>query len=218
MYKPAYLNWIDPAKAAERQHAEIARITGLGIGRLLEVGSGHGEYLGYFQDKGWECLGIESDDAIGMEAMGRGVMTLHGEMDEVGLPKNSYDLVRIRGALGGFDDPDKALRIAYDAIHETGFIIAECWNESGWPSRPEDDQTPRKYSKKQLIELFTSVGFEIGGIFAPNVGDEIWAPLRNDIKRPLMTRLIDRISDFFDRGSMLVIFAQRPPLVRIDNA
>ena len=69
MGKPDFYYWMDHQKAAERQHAEIARLTGVGQGRMLEFFSGDGAYLKYFQDRGWECLGVESDARLAEIAM-----------------------------------------------------------------------------------------------------------------------------------------------------
>ena len=39
MKKPAFYHWIDQEQAARKQHVEIARITGIGTGRMLDIGA-----------------------------------------------------------------------------------------------------------------------------------------------------------------------------------
>ncbi|MDP8245710.1 MAG: methyltransferase domain-containing protein [Candidatus Hinthialibacter antarcticus] len=214
MYKPAFYHWTDAERAAKSQHAEIARLTGLGAtGRLLEIGSGDGAYLEYFQNHGWECLGVEDDESYTNDWMNKNVLTLQGRLDEVGLPANSYDLVRIRGALGGEKKLGESLRILFDAIHSTGYLIAEVWNGSGFPSRPEDDCPVNQFSKASLHQYLERAGFDVGGIIAPSLGDEIWTPLKQEPAkgRTLISKVTERTFGLFDRGSLLVAFAQKPP-------
>ena len=214
MYKPAFYHWIDAERAAKNQHAEIARLTGLGAtGRLLEIGSGDGAYLEYFQNHGWECLGVEDDERFINDWMNKNVLTLQGRLNEVGLPANSYDLVRIRGALAGEENIDESLRILFDAIHSTGYLILELWNGPGSLSRPQDDAPIQQFSKRSIQKALKEAGFEIGGVIAPNLGDPIWAPLKSEFanQRNIFMRVSDRLCSVFDCGSILVAFAQRPP-------
>lgn len=214
MYKPAFYDWIDIERAAKNQHAEIARLTGLGAtGRLLEVGSGDGSYLDYFQNHGWECLGIEDDESFASRWLEKNILTLQGRITEVGLPANSYDLIRIRGALGGEEHLDESLQILFNAAHSTGYLIVEVWNGAGFPARPQNDNPVNQFSKASLHQKLEQAGFDVGGIIAPALGDEIWTPLKPEPnnKRSLFSKLTDRVLSLFDCGSLLVAFAQRPP-------
>ncbi|MFB3785056.1 MAG: class I SAM-dependent methyltransferase [bacterium] len=236
MNKPAFFDWLDHRRAAERQHAEIARLTGIGTGRLLEIGSGDGTYLQYFQDHGWECLGIEPDASLAERALlERQVLTLQVSPVEAGIPAGSYDLVRIRfpwradnptqAALHHppgtqfpvpftqcADDPAQTvLRLAYEALVPTGYLIAETWNGSGWPYREWTRDLSRRFDKRTFPKFVQGAGFEIGGIIAPRLGDPVWFPLSRKGWRAADWRKIpDAILGFFDRGSMLVLFGQKP--------
>lgn len=213
--KNDFYDWIDHRKAAQYQHAEIARITGIGNGRMLELFSGDGAYLSYFQEKSWECLGLETDEALANESMmTQAVPTLSGDPQEVALPRHSYDIVRIRGALNQYPDPQKLLELAFYATAYTGFFITEIWNGNGFPCRNVSSSLTNKMNRKQLVELVEGAGFEVGGVFAPAVGDRIWCPLhhQNGARIPVLpVRMIDSFMGFLDRGSMLVLFAQKPP-------
>ncbi len=236
MKKPVFYEWIDHRRAAERQHAEIARLTGIGTGRLLEIGSGDGTYLRYFQDHGWECLGIEPDAALAERAMlEQQVLTLQVHPAEAGIPAGSYDLARVRFPWRA-DDPmeaeprhpqgtpfptpfarcadeptDAVLRLAYEALVPTGYLIAETWNGSGWPYREDTRNLPRRFNKVTFPEFVKGAGFDIGGIIAPRLGDPVWFPLSTKGWRDTDWRKIpDAILGFFDRGSTLVLFAQKP--------
>jgi SAM-dependent methyltransferase len=214
-----FFDWMDHRKAAQRQHAEIARITGVGNGRMLELYSGDGTYLSYFQEKSWECLGLETDETLANESMlTQAVPTLCGDPQEVAFPGNSYDVVRIRGALNHYSDPQKLVESAFYATGYTGFFITEVWNHNGFPCRNVSSSLTNTFNRKQLIDLAGSVGFEVGGVFAPAIGDSIWCPLHHQAEShiPILPmRLLDGVMSFFDRGSMLVLFAQKPPKDKI---
>ncbi len=214
MYKPAFYDWTDIERAAKNQHAEIARITGLGAtGRLLEIGSGGGGYLEYFQNHGWECLGVEDDDTYSPTWMEKNILTLQGTVTEIGIPANSYDLVRIRGALNGEEKLSETLSILYDAVHSTGYLIVDVWNQTGFPARPGGDQPVNQFNKSFLQKLLEDAGFDVGGMIATHIGDEIWAPLKPKSKHKIniVSRTIDKVMGLFDQGSLLIAFAQRPP-------
>lgn len=213
MYKPAYYHWTDQTLAAKRQHAEIARLTGVGIGRVLEIGSGDGSWLHHFQEKGWECLGVEDDEQQFARSMERQVLCLQAPLSEVNLPRNSYDLVRVHGFFGGDMELDAALAKIVESIHSTGYLILDAWNASGWPMRPSFDAPPQSIKRNDLLASLERAGLSVGGIIAPGVGDEIWAPLKSDApSRPSwLFRMMDGLLSFFDNGSLLVAFAQKPP-------
>lgn len=214
MKKSEFISWIDPSTAAQKQHAEMARLTGIGTGRMLDIGSGDGAYLGYFQKNGWECLGIEDNEQLATQAFDKNeVLALQGQPNEVGLPRNSYDVVRLRGLLNEVDSPSDLLQVAFRAVAPTGYVIAETWNRSGWPLRSGELPLHHSYSKESLTRLFKEAGFDVGGIIAPALGDEIWFPVSQDASSALNVsdRAIDKVFGFLDRGSFLVVFAQRPP-------
>lgn len=214
-----FFHWIDHRTAAQRQHAEIARITGVGNGRMLELFSGDGTYLAYFQEKNWECLGLETDEQLAnVSMMTHAVPTLSGDPMEVTLPGNSYDIVRIRGALNHYADPEQLLQTAFYATAYTGYFITEIWNHNGFPCRNVSSVLPHVYNRNQIIKLVEDAGFDVGGVFAPAVGDRIWCPLHHQTESKLPTlpaRWLDGWLGFFDRGSLIVLLAQKPPKDKI---
>ncbi len=213
MKKPAFYSWIDHQKAAEAQLGEIARLTGLGQGRMLEINCGEGTYLAHFQKNGWECLGICNNEDQALRVYENyDLLALVGSPQELGIPRASYDLVRLRGDLAMNEDPHQLMNLAFEVTSPTGFVIAETWNQSGWPIRPKHE-TSQQFTGQQLRELAVEAGLEIGGIIAPELGEPIWTPLMPEMKKPAWwRRSIDKIQGFIDRGSILILFAQRPPL------
>ncbi|MDX9754221.1 MAG: class I SAM-dependent methyltransferase [bacterium] len=210
--QPAFTMWIDPHKAAARQHGEIARLTGLGQGRMLEIGCGEGEYLAVMQEKNWEALGIEADAGSVAACMSKNVLALQGCYAEVGVARASFDIVRIRGGLVSTPNPMELLQFAFDSLRPTGYLIAETWNGSGLPCRPHRDSLLHRYTKTSLHAMALQAGFEGGGVIAPALGDPVWAPWIQTARRPaLWRRWLDHSAAVFDRGSLLVLFSQRPP-------
>lgn len=214
MEKPTFYRWIDHTRAAQNQLAEIAKLTGLGQGRMLDIGCGDGSYLAFFQSHGWECLGIATDQETSDYAYQQyEVLTLIGHPSELGLPRESYDLVRIRGELSTDEKPEALLKIAYEATVPTGYLIVEVWHGRGWPICPSSETINSHYSKSSFKSILNHAGFEVGGIIAPEVGELVWAPVDHncDSKPSFLRRTIDKIQGFFDRGSLLVAFCQKPP-------
>ncbi|MEW6238033.1 MAG: methyltransferase domain-containing protein [Candidatus Omnitrophota bacterium] len=212
-HSPFY-DWIDHRLAAERQLVEIARITGLGQGRMLEFGCGDGAYLAYFQSRGWECLGVADDPDCAKAAFDEyQVLMITGHPAEAGIPRSSYDLIRIRGLLSYDEHPEKTLQAAFAAAAPTGYLIAEIWNGSGWPVLPASCAVKRTFNRESFSAIIAQSGFEPGGVIAPEMGDPVWAPYKaNSGGQPfILKKWIDKIQGFFDRGSLLILFAQKPP-------
>lgn len=205
------MTWIDPTLAAQRQHTELARMTGLAHGRMLELECGDGLYLKYFQDHGWECLGTTTREEDYQAAFSNEVLCLNGPLDELNMPQKSYDMVRLRGTLHMEENTAYMLERAFLATHPTGYIVIETWNHSGWPFRGVQQDSTGFFTQESLRTLLTEAGFEGGGIFAPALGDPTWAPLHPTASLSFFRRFADSIQSFFDRGSLLVAIAQRPP-------
>ncbi len=214
MEKPTFYRWMDHTRAAQNQLAEIAKLTGLGQGRMLDIGCGDGSYLAFFQSHGWECLGIAKDQETSDYAYQQyEVLTLIGHPSELGIPRESYDLVRIRGELSTDENPEQLLKIAYEVTVPTGYLIVEVWHGRGWPLCPLSETIKFHYSKSSLKSILKNAGFEVGGIIAPEMGEPVWSPIdTNHNNRPSLWKInIDKIQGFIDRGSLLVAFGQKPP-------
>lgn len=73
-------------------------------GRLLDVGSGRGEFLGLMRRRGWQVLGIEKDPAAAAQSRAEGNPTLTGDPLEVELPEGGFEVVTFWHSLEHMSD------------------------------------------------------------------------------------------------------------------
>jgi SAM-dependent methyltransferase len=77
---------------------------GQNSGRLLDVGSGRGEFLSLMRRRGWQVLGIEKDPGAATASRADGNPTLTGDPLEVNLPEGEYDVVTFWHSLEHLSD------------------------------------------------------------------------------------------------------------------
>lgn len=101
-------------------------------GRLLEIGSGNGEYLKRMQDLGWHGLGIEPDEAAAAIARDRyGVRVIAGSLDEAGLEDGSFQAIVMNHVLEHVPDPFRALQDCRRLLVPGGCLIIVTPNPAG---------------------------------------------------------------------------------------
>ena len=95
----------------ERNVERLERLCDRRVQDFLEVGSGEGFVLEAAKRKGWNPLGIEVSPAF-VEPVSRrlGVRVLLGELEELGLPDESADIVYVNSVLEHVARPEAFLR------------------------------------------------------------------------------------------------------------
>lgn len=103
-------------------------------GRLLDVGSGAGQYLQQLSNRGWTVTGIEPSHqaaAVGRQA---GLDIRLGDIRTVDLPPKSFDVVRFNHSIEHVPDPVAALKAAHALLKDDGYLIVGVPNTDGlWP-------------------------------------------------------------------------------------
>jgi 2-polyprenyl-3-methyl-5-hydroxy-6-metoxy-1,4-benzoquinol methylase len=140
-----------------------------GNARLLDVGSGEGEFLSEMQALGWSVEGIEPDSTAVELARARRVFVRQGTLAQTSLEPASFDAVTLRLVLEHFREPTAALEACRRVLKPGGIL---------WIATPnlESDghgifrehwiylQPPRHpviYAPASLTQLLVRAHFEI---------------------------------------------------------
>lgn len=136
-------------------------------GRLLDVGCGSGELLRWYQNHGWETMGIEPSKKGARNARSKGLQIIESTIEESSLPENYFDAIIMVQVLEHLKDPKASLSKLHRALRPAGLLMAGVPNflcidrymlGSAWLPL----ETPRHlyyFTPKSLRYLFKAVGF-----------------------------------------------------------
>jgi 2-polyprenyl-3-methyl-5-hydroxy-6-metoxy-1,4-benzoquinol methylase len=90
--------------------------------KLLDIGSGNGDFLKTATDIGWEARGVESDVIAAGQAQSRGLRTTVGRFEEIDLPEREFDVVTLSHVIEHVHDPVGMLRKALRLLKPGGLM------------------------------------------------------------------------------------------------
>jgi SAM-dependent methyltransferase len=93
-------------------------------GRLLDVGSGNGEFLATMRDLGWEVVGLEPDYAAAAAARrDHGLDVILGTLEGATLDEASFDAVTLSHVIEHVPDPVQTIRECYRLLRRGGVLV-----------------------------------------------------------------------------------------------
>jgi SAM-dependent methyltransferase len=142
-------------------------------GRLLEVGCASGSYLYSMASKGWKVTGVEFAEQAAQRSRALGFEVLCGQLEQVPLPDQHFDLVAAWMVLEHLHEPLTALEKLRRATRPGGWLAAGIPQAGSWELRAFRQywyalQLPTHlfhYSPATLAELLRKAGWEPGQVF-----------------------------------------------------
>lgn len=105
----------------------LAYARGLTSGaKILDIGCGDGFHLRLlkdFGDKSWQLEGVELDERAVAAARNSDLTVHHGDVEELSLPENSYNLILLIMTIEHVADPAAILSAARDLLKPGGLIV-----------------------------------------------------------------------------------------------
>lgn len=93
-------------------------------GKLLDVGCGNGDLMLWYQNRGWETIGIEPSLKAVQIARSRGLKVIESSIEDANLPDNYFDAITLVQVLEHLEDPRGVLNKLYRALKPGGLLIA----------------------------------------------------------------------------------------------
>jgi SAM-dependent methyltransferase len=137
--------------------------------RILDIGCGTGESLGYFKSIGCSAFGVEADENIRKIADRFGYNIHIGMFDSAMYQENSFDYVTMNQVLEHMADPRKVLDGIYGILRPGGTLIVTIPNVFGWGRRMFGKKWinwhipyhGNFFSKRSMRSLASATGFRI---------------------------------------------------------
>jgi 2-polyprenyl-3-methyl-5-hydroxy-6-metoxy-1,4-benzoquinol methylase len=155
---------------AVNKYSQIARYFSK-PGKVLDIGSGLGEVLSVFQEKKWDCLGIEFNGfAADYSRKTFGLNIINKNIHDFGLSEK-YDVIMLWGVLEHLYEPLKILNKVHELLKEDGILLLEVPSADSVLVRYyertlkrvdriiEGDRHIMLFSLQSLIEMTGKTGF-----------------------------------------------------------
>ncbi|MCY3944693.1 MAG: class I SAM-dependent methyltransferase [Anaerolineaceae bacterium] len=175
-------------------------------GRLLDIGCATGFFLDEAQKAGWSVTGLDpSDFAVQYARNHFGLDVLHGTLENVNLPAQSFDLVTMWDVIEHVSDPAGCIRQVRRLLRDDGVLTLATPNVESIPARLAgrawvgyklSGEHVTFFSKRTLSQMLDSAGFTV--LQTRHIGKHVSLALfRNRLGMyfPLMARLLNVVED-----------------------
>jgi 2-polyprenyl-3-methyl-5-hydroxy-6-metoxy-1,4-benzoquinol methylase len=187
-------------------------------GRLLDIGCGNGYFLALCRSKGYDVQGIDISQWVAKYATQRlGLDVRIGEIDDVDLPLQYFDIITMWHTLEHTPDPRRAMEKVRNWLKEDGILVVEVPNYEGTDARSYWQdwvgwQFPFHFfhfTPKTLRRLLAGCGFRV--VRTKNYHSE---KVKQTLKRiPVVSILARLISKIYSGHSIAVIAQLDEPMV-----
>lgn len=146
--------------------------------RLLDIGSGNGDFVLLANSLGYRAEGLEIDPSARDFALKRGLVVHQGGLPDSGLPSSSVDVITMNHVLEHLHDPVASLKEAFRLLLPGGKLWVQVPNLDGasnkfWGEDSRLLEPPRHlimFNVGNLKRLFLRAGFKnVEQLSTPNI-------------------------------------------------
>ena len=144
-YSPAYfernyestrrLEYVSPSAMVRKQEfflQQAVKLSGKQKGSVLDIGCGTGRFLEFAQTHGWQITGLELCAEVGKKTAARlGAQVYLGNLFDVQLPEERFDLVTMFDCIEHLEDPLRALAVCWQTLKRGGVLAVTTPNLEG---------------------------------------------------------------------------------------
>lgn len=156
-------------KKTNLKHKYKLASKGLGIGKMLDIGCGVGDFLHTAELHGWECTGVEPSEDAKVIAQKRTKAKIFSSEDLESLPDGCFDLITMWHVLEHVDDLKWQITQLQRLIKENGRIVIALPNYKSYDGQYYKEHwaaydVPRHlnhFNKTTLTKIFRTNGLEL---------------------------------------------------------
>lgn len=161
-YKKGFKSWFNGERG--RAYTYVPKNV-----RVLDIGCGFGESLGYHKNRGCDVYGVEADENIKRVADTFGFNVKVGLFSANDYEKDFFDYVTMDQVIEHVPDPYEILTGIFKILKPNGYLVLSTPNSNGWGARLFGKRwinwhAPyhlHLFSKKSLIIISQKAGFEV---------------------------------------------------------
>lgn len=105
-----------------QKRKRIGKITGLGRGKILDIGCGTGEFLNSLKIAGWETLGLEPDEVARNKAINTYDLNILPTTDLFSLKENTFDVITMWHVLEHVHQLHEYLERIHKILKKSGIL------------------------------------------------------------------------------------------------
>lgn len=177
--------------------------------RMLDIGCAIGQLPEYFENKGWDAMGVDLSEEMIKHGHRLGRKLIHGTIFDIE-KENYFDLIHTSNVLEHVLDPDLWLEQINNLLKKDGVLILTTPNSASlqrhikveeWRHIVNEDHI-QIFNKSNLRKLLINSGFEIIEHFT-------WGGIAKGDVPNWMKFIIDKMAKKFGFGDMQLVFCRK---------
>lgn len=156
-------------KKTNLKHKYQLATKGLGVGKMLEIGCGVGDFLHTTEEHGWDCMGVEPSEEAKAIAANRTKAKIISSEEMESLKDGSFDLITMWHVLEHVDDLSWELSQLQRLVKSNGRIVIAVPNYKSYDGQYYKElwaayDVPRHlnhFNRTTLTKIFKTKGLEL---------------------------------------------------------
>lgn len=138
-------------------------------GRILDIGCGNGDMIGWMKEYGWETYGVEISKAACEQASKQSLEVFCGELQDANFSSGFFDVITINQVLEHIHNPLALLKECHRILKKDGLLVVGCPNFECFDSKLFGKdwsalQVPTHlyhFTQNTLHKILRNTGFEV---------------------------------------------------------
>jgi len=194
-------------------------------GRVLDIGSGGGEFLYLLTQRGYRATGVEPDLGYGGYSIQEyGIDVRQAPLYAIDLPANEFDLITTHHVMEHLRDPFQCFQRAYEMLKPGGVFVVEVPNVESKEHAPHNRfhyAHIYNFNPKTMEWMGHKAGFETHPVGMKSTNDEVRAAFRKSTsgaRNPQMKENYDHVRSVLRNHTTLKHFLSPTPWKRVAAA